>query len=676
MPSEDVPAPTPTSGEAEARKRILLGGDAEGNLTKLFTQAANQAKRVGGFDALLSVGAFLPGMGEGAKEAAASLAQYVSGKEKVPITTYFIESRSAAMLQAAPEGKTLCENLHFLGGFGVKEVQGLTIAYLSGRYDATVYGSQDSGEAGPAFVGAAYTRQAIDGLLQLARKPGAPAIDILLTAEWPSNIEDKLEDVEKPSHPEGLPFDWKEVSSPVISELCAALEPRYHVFGTADIFYQRPPFQTMKSGHVCRCVGLGKVGSKGKGRMWVHAFSLSPSASMTEAARMQRPLNTTPCPFLEKPKPLPAVGGDDLMDGMGVKRNAEDMSDTLGEDTLPPAIPNEVFIGRLPPNIDEKRLQAALKHCGKIENIRLAREEGPEGTRPCKGYGWVTFSSPDEAEAACELSDLLECGKRKLSIQISRPKHGGGPLKKRREIQIAIEPHAECWFCLVNPKVEKHMIVTATTEVYVATARGPITPGNVLVLPVKHSPCYAACPPELQEVLSSHVAAIRKMCREDKFPDGTPKARQECIVWERWIPFSMSQLNHMQIQVLPFDYSRGGAVREALETTVKRWMSGATLKRLGAHSEVAEHLGDDATTPYVYFEIPGDKTAGHRQIERYVFAQQKGGPRIPIDIGRKVACQLLNCEDKVDWRQCQDDHDTEKRLAIAFREQFKPFQPK
>merc|ERR1719265_1134408 len=116
---------------------------------------------------------------------------------------------------------------------------------------------------------------------------------------------------------------------------------------------------------------------------------------------------------------------------------------------------------------------------------------------------------------------------------MSRPKAGSGP-RKKREIQIVIEPHSECWFCLVNPKVEKHMIVTATTEVYVATARGAIVPPHVLVLPVKHAPCYAACPPELQEVLSSHIAAIRKMCRESK---------QECIVWERWTPMSLSANN-------------------------------------------------------------------------------------------------------------------------------------
>eukprot|EP00438_Fugacium_kawagutii_P023349 Skav218612 [mRNA] locus=scaffold3208:75427:84213:+ [translate_table: standard] len=36
---------------------------------------------------------------------------------------------------------------------------------------------------------------------------------------------------------------WQEAAAPPIAELCGALEPRYHLFGTADLFYQRPPFK-------------------------------------------------------------------------------------------------------------------------------------------------------------------------------------------------------------------------------------------------------------------------------------------------------------------------------------------------------------------------------------------------------------------------------------------------
>jgi len=313
-----------------------------------------------------------------------------------------------------------------------------------------------------------------------------------------------------------------------------------------------------------------------------------------------------------------------------------------------------------------------LKHVGKIERIHLAREDG-EGSA-CKGFGFVTFSTPEEAQAACELSELLECGGRKITISISKPKQRadgttGGPRKKKREIQIVIEPHSECWFCLVNPKVEKHMIVTATTEVYIATARGPINPYHVQVLPVKHAPCFAACPPELQTAMQAQVLALRKM-----FLD----AGQECLIWERWIPMGMSAANHMQLQVLPIDKSRAADARETLQAAVKSTLHGATMKRIKSPADVADNLNDDPTTPYIYFELPGDNTAKGRQIERYLYAAPPGGngPRIPLNFGRQVACQLLGCENKVDWRSCQDSREGEKKLCVTLRDLFKPFQVK
>eukprot|EP00439_Symbiodinium_sp_Y106_P073108 s3300_g13.t1 len=110
------------------RRRVLLVGDAEGNLAKLYAQVETQQKKVGQFTALFAVGAFLPTPGD-KEETFLALCAALCGR-KVPIDTYFIDSKSAAFLQAAPEGKQLCESLNFLGGFGVREIHGLTVAYL------------------------------------------------------------------------------------------------------------------------------------------------------------------------------------------------------------------------------------------------------------------------------------------------------------------------------------------------------------------------------------------------------------------------------------------------------------------------------------------------------------------------------------------------------------------
>eukprot|EP00913_Durusdinium_trenchii_P010494 g9840.t1 len=91
----------------DERRRLLLVGDVEGGLAKLYSQVETQQKKVGAFNALFAVGAFLPALGD--SESGAVLAEFVSGTRKVPIETFFIDSRSAAFLQAAPEGKQLCE---------------------------------------------------------------------------------------------------------------------------------------------------------------------------------------------------------------------------------------------------------------------------------------------------------------------------------------------------------------------------------------------------------------------------------------------------------------------------------------------------------------------------------------------------------------------------------------
>jgi len=656
-PKSEAAAPPASAAEeapVEDKRRLLVAGDAEGNLVKLFAQVENQQKKVDKFDLCLAVGAFLPAVGgEGAKAAAAGLADFVAGRRKASLDTYFIESRSAAFLQTAPGGRQLCDRVHFLGGFGIREIQGLRVAYLSGRYDSEVYSAQAQSDSGPAFVGAAYTPHAIKALVQLAQEQDSSPIDVLLTAEWPSGLLDNVLDAEKPVDPDGgVAIDWQSISAPPLAELVMALEPRYHIFGAGDLFYKRPPFQTRRRGHVCRSIGLGKVGSRGAGRLWIHGLALSPASSMPSAALMQRPANTTPLPF--------AVADA----AASLKREAAKMEQDAadGVNDSGHIIPDKVFLSRLPANVEERTLETALRCAGKIESVKVAREQ--DGA--CKGYGWVTFSTPEEAEAACELSDMLECGGRKIQIKLSKTTKNSGN-KRKKDISIVLEPHSDCWFCLCNPKAEKHMIAMSGAEVYVASARGPIVPSHVMLLSVKHAPCFAACPAPLQQSFQKHVQAVRSMCHQ---------GGQECLIWERWIPMSLSAANHMQIQIVPFDANMAERAREVLQDTFKQLMPGAILRRVHSHDEVVQHMNDDSATPYVYFEIPGDRTAKERVIERYVYAGvDPEGPRIPVNIGRKVACTLLDCDGKVDWRKCTEDRETEKELAAAFRERFKPFRP-
>merc|ERR1712176_57755 len=126
-------------------------------------------------------------------------------------------------------------------------------------------------------------------------------IDMFLCSGWPAGIE---RDISEPSFrppvlPEEIPGQsaWEAACAGPLGDLVLSLEPRYCVFGTADVFYQRPPFQVPKRGHACRCIGLGAVGSVGKQKKWIHALGLAPMQHMRREELKQAPPNCTSNPF-------------------------------------------------------------------------------------------------------------------------------------------------------------------------------------------------------------------------------------------------------------------------------------------------------------------------------------------------------------------------------------------
>jgi len=236
--------------EATRPRKLLVSGDVGGHFHKLFSTCEAQSAKVGAFDILLCVGAFLPH--EGGMEYFAS--------KRAPLHTYFVDS-GASLLQVAPNGKTLCEHLTFLGGYGVQDICGLRVAFLSGLYDPTLYDLDDAD-----FVGSAFTRGAVEGLRKLVSHDRKRGIDVFLSCNWPTGYENLAEESSLTGSGR-----WQQACAQPLAELCLDMEPRYHIFGTADTFHQWPPFQTQRG--VCRCIGLGNVGSTAR---WLHALALAP----------------------------------------------------------------------------------------------------------------------------------------------------------------------------------------------------------------------------------------------------------------------------------------------------------------------------------------------------------------------------------------------------------------
>ncbi|MFM7556301.1 MAG: RNA recognition motif domain-containing protein [Verrucomicrobiota bacterium] len=88
---------------------------------------------------------------------------------------------------------------------------------------------------------------------------------------------------------------------------------------------------------------------------------------------------------------------------------------------------NKLFVGNLSYNTTENELQDAFAAHGTVleANLMVDRVSG----RP-RGFGFVTFSSPEEAQRAVEAMNGAQLGGRPLTVNIARPREdrppGGG----------------------------------------------------------------------------------------------------------------------------------------------------------------------------------------------------------------------------------------------------------
>ena len=99
---------------------------------------------------------------------------------------------------------------------------------------------------------------------------------------------------------------------------------------------------------------------------------------------------------------------------------------------------NKLFVGNLSFNATENTLNDAFAAFGTVTetNLMMDRETG----RP-RGFGFVTMSTPEEAQKAIEALNGAQLGGRALTVNIARPREdrppggggGGGGRGPRRE---------------------------------------------------------------------------------------------------------------------------------------------------------------------------------------------------------------------------------------------------
>lgn len=83
----------------------------------------------------------------------------------------------------------------------------------------------------------------------------------------------------------------------------------------------------------------------------------------------------------------------------------------------------ELYVGNLDYSVSENELREFFSKFGTVENAKLITDRY---TGQSKGFGFVEFSSKEEAEAAIEESNGKELNGRSMKVNFSRQKEGGG----------------------------------------------------------------------------------------------------------------------------------------------------------------------------------------------------------------------------------------------------------
>ncbi|KAL8454581.1 hypothetical protein Emed_000302 [Eimeria media] len=479
------------------------------------------------------------------------------------------------------------------------------------------------------------------------------------------------------------------------------LEPRHFICSGLGLFWQRPHYRGRHFGFTVRLISLGVVGMKGPQAKAFHALQLRPIAAMLqllqevsaatqqqqqqqqqqqlaemeEAAQETRaalfflpPDSSSPNPFTpelrDRRLQLPASPGRDEEGPLGLSPGSgRPLQRPLPRGPKRQRQTGVVLVDNLPYEVtDGEALEAAMAQFGKIKFVFVPKDKAD----PMRGTGkaYVVYVEPEDAAKAAAASGQLEGGGRPLGLRLyfdkipfDRPT--GAKRVKGGEV-INTEPHADCWFCLANPQVEKHMIVDIGDLVYSAIPKGGLVPQHLLLIPIAHLPSLAYADEATCREASLTIARLRGAFR---------KAGLDLVVYERYVPMKATRAMHSQLHVIPCKRSDSLRASEFFEKRARR--AGLSLQKLSASSDVQSlrELANDPRLGYFYVEIPGVCTAQGQSIDRFLHVQSAGdGGKIPMNFGREVMAELLGEKAKVSWQACVVPRDEEERLAAELRQ--------
>lgn len=230
----------------------------------------------------------------------------------------------------------------------------------------------------------------------------------------------------------------------------------------------------------------------------------------------------------------------------------------------------------------------------------------------------------------------------------------GDPMAKKPRIAPS-----DCFLCLSNPNLAAHLVVSIGQESYMAMAKGPLLPGHVMLIPIKHNPdfCTESRPstnprhrhpvrfvsPKLALELRKYQIALKQM-----HPGGV-------VFYE----IAKAKGVHVHQQAVPIPQEKINNVENLREFFIKE------AKECGFRMENNGELRDDQTN-YFRIEFPNS--------DPIVIKLNRQNPKFDVTWPRKLLAQwFFGNKERGDWRNCSQTEAEETEAADKIKGDFETF---
>ena len=243
----------------------------------------------------------------------------------------------------------------------------------------------------------------------------------------------------------------------------------------------------------------------------------------------------------------------------------------------------------------------------------------------------------------------------------------------------------ECFFCLSNPNLTTHLITSIANDTYLTTAKGPLStsttypslpfPCHILIIPLSHSPTLHSITPS-ETKISTYKEMTHYRHALHSLLNSTSKGALGAVTWE----VSRAEGIHVHWQFLPVtvEMVKKGLVEAAFKVEAENEKY-PTFKS----KEIGDGTGEQGDFFRVWVWRPsggvdatlddGEGVGEDKGEEKELVLPLSEGFRFDLQFGRRVMAKLLGLEERMNWRDCGQSDEEEKRDAEAFKGAFKRF---